>query len=163
MEDCMINPPEDFEDRPWGKCPGGCGADDPDDCQCDRRIIKTAFENPPIPIRCFDWSAWIDGREEWLVGRGETEAEAISDLQEQLEDEAWTEMLLAQTNALTDVYAAALQHSHTHGDAVDPETVEKLMITAPRRPAVMIAERWNGSEWTEHRLEWDGNMYAEVA
>jgi hypothetical protein len=23
--------------------------------------VKTAYIYPPIPIRCFDWCAWIDG------------------------------------------------------------------------------------------------------
>jgi hypothetical protein len=48
--------------------------------------IMTAFEHPPIPVRDFDWSAWIDGREEWLTGRGRTEAAAIADLREQIEE-----------------------------------------------------------------------------
>jgi hypothetical protein len=48
--------------------------------------VMTAFENPPIPVRAWDWSAWIDGREEWLTGRGRTEAEAIADLLEQADE-----------------------------------------------------------------------------
>lgn len=43
---------------------------------------------------------------------------------------AWAETLLAQTNALTDVYAAALAHaSAAHGNAVKAETVQSLLVT----------------------------------
>ena len=35
---------------------------------------------PPIPIRCYDWVAWYDGREDWITGSGETEEEAVRDL-----------------------------------------------------------------------------------
>lgn len=55
--------------------------------------IRTAREYPPIPIRDFDWCAYDDdtfdgaadaGRQ--IVGYGKTEAEAIADFKEQLED-----------------------------------------------------------------------------
>ena len=53
--------------------------------------IETSFEYPPIPIRDFDWSAIdaetydIEGKS-CIVGRGRTEAEAIADLIEKLEE-----------------------------------------------------------------------------
>lgn len=52
--------------------------------------IKTICECPPIPIRCFDWSA-IDedsysGDPSEPVGRGETEEAAITDLLEQIRE-----------------------------------------------------------------------------
>jgi hypothetical protein len=50
--------------------------------------IRTGYYPPPIPIRNFDWSAWVDGREEWLTGRGPTEEAAIADLKEQIEEAA---------------------------------------------------------------------------
>jgi hypothetical protein len=60
-------------------------------------IIITAFEHPPIPIRCMDWSAVTDDYDcdcdgdgfysTHPVGRGATEQEAITDLIEQLESE----------------------------------------------------------------------------
>ena len=53
--------------------------------------IKTAYAPPPIPYRSLDWSAWVDelGEDCSTIGRGETEQEAVADLQEQLdEDEA---------------------------------------------------------------------------
>jgi hypothetical protein len=34
---------------------------------------------PPIPIRCYDWVAWYDGREDWITGSGETEEEAVEE------------------------------------------------------------------------------------
>jgi hypothetical protein len=43
----------------------------------------------------------------------------------------WADILLAQTNLLADVYAAAVAHSSaTHGNAVRPEDVRAIMTTA---------------------------------
>ena len=44
--------------------------------------IATDFVYPPIPIRCWDWSAWYDGEEDeqMNIGQGPTEAAAILDL-----------------------------------------------------------------------------------
>ena len=43
--------------------------------------IRTEFVHPPIPLRQYDWAAWIDGEEErHIVGRGMTESEAVSEL-----------------------------------------------------------------------------------
>ena len=47
--------------------------------------IKTEYVHPPIGFRGFDWAAWIDGEEDGVYGRGETENQAIADLQLQLE------------------------------------------------------------------------------
>lgn len=58
--------------------------------------VRTSFDHPPIPVRGCDWSAvthdyeaWTEG-DDWVsthpVGQGTTEAEAIADLAEQLED-----------------------------------------------------------------------------
>ncbi len=50
----------------------------------DTRTIVTAFVNPPIPCRDFDWSATRDGYEEGdAIGWGRTEAAAIDDLEAQ--------------------------------------------------------------------------------
>jgi len=49
--------------------------------------FKTANDRPPIPTTRFDWSAWIDGREEWKAGHGATKDEAIRDLLLQIEEE----------------------------------------------------------------------------
>lgn len=49
--------------------------------------IITSYDYPPIPIRWLDWSAHLDGDEEdGPYGHGKTEAEAIADLKQQLED-----------------------------------------------------------------------------
>jgi hypothetical protein len=45
--------------------------------------IITHYVNPPIPIRSYDWIAYLDGDEEGLEGWGETEAEAVAGLLEQ--------------------------------------------------------------------------------
>ena len=53
--------------------------------------IITRYVYPPIPVRQFDWSAVTDdydGAEDshCPIGYGATEAEAIADLKQQLED-----------------------------------------------------------------------------
>lgn len=56
--------------------------------------IRTTYEYPPIPDRSMDWSAidddTYDGAEDshCPIGRGATEAEAIADLKQQIEDAA---------------------------------------------------------------------------
>lgn len=55
-----------------------------------RPKIVTNFWMKPIPLRQFDWEAWRDGDEPndaggMMVGHGATEAEAIADLEMQLE------------------------------------------------------------------------------
>lgn len=60
-----------------------------------RRIIdlKTGCVCPPIPTRRFDWAAYDDntldapGSFTTVIGRGETESEAISDLFDQMEEQ----------------------------------------------------------------------------
>lgn len=43
--------------------------------------VLTSFINPPIPVRAFDWVAWIDGEEESMrYGYGRTEQEARDEL-----------------------------------------------------------------------------------
>ncbi len=51
--------------------------------------IITDHVYPPIPDRSCDWCAWVDGADEETrqQGWGSTEAEAIADLKEKLEDE----------------------------------------------------------------------------
>ena len=50
----------------------------------DTQPIVTAFVNPPIPCRGFDWSATRDGYDEGdHIGWGRTEAAAIDDLEAQ--------------------------------------------------------------------------------
>jgi hypothetical protein len=50
--------------------------------------IRTEYICPPIPIRNFDYTAWIDGEEEdGKHGYGATKQEAIDDLLTQLEED----------------------------------------------------------------------------
>jgi hypothetical protein len=50
--------------------------------------IRTNYDFPPIPIRSHDWSAWVDGSEEsGPFGNGATEAEAIADLKEKMDED----------------------------------------------------------------------------
>ena len=48
--------------------------------------ILTECICPPIPIRTSDWLAWVDGEEETDYAHGATEAEAIANLRESLEE-----------------------------------------------------------------------------
>ncbi len=50
--------------------------------------IKTEFINPPIPNRSFDWTAFdSDNEPDGPAGYGETEALAIADLLQKIEDD----------------------------------------------------------------------------
>ena len=46
--------------------------------------VITRFEPPPIPVRGYDWHAFIDGDEEGSTGYGFTELEAVTELAEKL-------------------------------------------------------------------------------
>lgn len=46
--------------------------------------VITKCEPPPIPVRRFDWHAYIDGQEEGPTGYGHTELEAVTELAERL-------------------------------------------------------------------------------
>lgn len=41
---------------------------------------------PPIPVRDFDWVAYVDGQEEGCSGHGATKAGALCDIAEMLAD-----------------------------------------------------------------------------
>ena len=52
----------------------------------DRQIV-TKYDPPPIPIRCCDWSAtFADYDLGDPIGHGATEAEALADLQMEMEE-----------------------------------------------------------------------------
>lgn len=64
------------------------------------RKIITTFVYPPIPVRNMDWQAHFDGDEpnddgHMLTGEGATEAEAIADLIESIDDQAEYEAQIA--------------------------------------------------------------------
>ena len=58
--------------------------------------VRTSFDNPPIPTRAFDWSAVTDDYDADCdsdgffsthpVGRGAIEADAVADLEAQLDE-----------------------------------------------------------------------------
>lgn len=56
--------------------------------------IVTDYAPPPIPDRRYDWSAYddhtYDGSPGSVIGWGRTEAEAIADFKEQMEDDPGT-------------------------------------------------------------------------
>jgi len=47
--------------------------------------VITDYVHPPIPVRQYDWQAWVDGDEEGPKGWGVTEQEAINNLKRELE------------------------------------------------------------------------------
>lgn len=51
----------------------------------DRDDIVTDYDPKPIPIREYDWCAYIDGCEEGPVGYGPSRHLAVTDLLELLE------------------------------------------------------------------------------
>ena len=54
-----------------------------------RQLVRVAHITPPIPTTDHDWMAWIDGQEECgPTGHGRTEAEALLELCERLEQSA---------------------------------------------------------------------------
>jgi hypothetical protein len=59
--------------------------------------VITKYEPPPIPVRGFDWHAYIDGQEE-VTGYGFTELEAVTELAERLA--AVIEQISKQVNNL---------------------------------------------------------------
>jgi hypothetical protein len=62
-----------------------------------------------------------------LNGRGNENGNGVV---KQPEPPAWAQSLLGQTNALVDVYAAALSTASTkHGNQVKPEDVRTLLVT----------------------------------
>lgn len=59
----------------------------------DGRKIETDFVYPPIPDRRFDWSAVTEDADgapdaSCPIGHGRTEAEAVADLLQKIEDRA---------------------------------------------------------------------------
>lgn len=52
----------------------------------DSMQIKTAHVCPPIPLRDFDWLAYVKDQESSLRGWGKTQIDAICNLLEQIEE-----------------------------------------------------------------------------
>jgi hypothetical protein len=50
--------------------------------------IETHNQCPPVPVRCWDWAAWVKGacEETGPYAEGETEEEAIANLLECISD-----------------------------------------------------------------------------
>ena len=47
-------------------------------------IVITEYIAPPVGTDAYDWAAFIEGQEDWLIGRGPTEKDALVDLCEKL-------------------------------------------------------------------------------
>ena len=78
--------------------------------------IRTEFVYPPIPDRRCDWSAVDDSTYDGpgcAIGYGPTEAEAIADLLEQLEEREADKAEAAHTRAQD-----ALEHERALGEGV---------------------------------------------
>lgn len=51
--------------------------------------VVVEFVYPPVPVRSWDWMAYVDGREEsGPYGHGATRDEAVEALFEEIEEEA---------------------------------------------------------------------------
>jgi hypothetical protein len=53
--------------------------------------IRVEFEAPPIPVRDYDWHAWIDGDEEWGAFHAPTKYEALERLAEALAERFYSQ------------------------------------------------------------------------
>lgn len=50
--------------------------------------VVLSFEYPPVPVRGWDWMAYVEGREECgPQGWGATRQQAVDDLLERIEEE----------------------------------------------------------------------------
>jgi len=46
--------------------------------------VITEYIAPPVGTDAYDWAALIEGQEDWYIGRGPTEKDALVDLCEKL-------------------------------------------------------------------------------
>jgi hypothetical protein len=51
------------------------------------RTIKTAYRKKIVPSSILDWTAWVDGEEEYFTATGPTEVAALNALTEMLQDD----------------------------------------------------------------------------
>lgn len=49
--------------------------------------IFAVYDPPPVPIRAFDWQAWVDGQEERLSVAGPTPQACLRELADEMEDQ----------------------------------------------------------------------------
>jgi hypothetical protein len=56
-------------------------------------LIRTKHDPKPIPVREFDWDAWIDGREEDFTAHGPTQTAAVEELVEKIESHRFRDAL----------------------------------------------------------------------
>jgi hypothetical protein len=54
--------------------------------------VRVEFEAPPIPVRDYDWHAWIDGDEEWGTFHAPTKYEALERLAEALAERFYSQV-----------------------------------------------------------------------
>lgn len=65
--------------------PGPCDCAKPEPAKQER--VRTSFIQPPIPMRAFDWVAWLEDKEEsGPYGYGRTEHEAKNALAMEIEE-----------------------------------------------------------------------------
>ena len=48
--------------------------------------VETKYVHPPIPERSKDWEACVEGKEEWVTGRGATMQSAVIDLMSRIQE-----------------------------------------------------------------------------
>lgn len=116
----------------------------------DGIAVRTVFEYPPIPVRDHDWQAYFDaldyepGCNEHYVGHGETEAEAIANLMDTIDDDDLIERL--RDSLRVEQICTALKRGDLTAD---------LML----RRLVKLA--YEGGDLDALRLWGDLNLFAE--
>ena len=114
----------------------------------NKRKIVTSYVPPPIPNRGFDWTAIEDGYDEGgLIGFGATEAEAIKDLESQLQEgeAAMADVLIIRKKTDPSVRATVERH-----DPSEPLlTVERFPWKRIGADAVTY---FYGDDWEEATL-----------
>src|SRR6185295_11412451 len=85
--------------------------------------ILTTYAHPPVPFRGWDWVAYVEDHEDGAKGCGETEADAIRDLREQLGLEG-DKPAEPSAGALPELPLGAIHNGRVHADRLEATGLE---------------------------------------